>query len=245
MARTADRSRHALQSICRIWVRLYTRKLPGAEAQRRRSEIEFDLFEHALEAQIARVSNYRLNAEVLARVLVGVPADISWRRATRRPHPRLALGGIPMSMSKSTSTRLLYVLAGLIVLYAWMGVAASLFMEPEPDEISGTQKLFWMGVPGALHRAADRRARDQIEEPSSWASPDYSWCHRAGVVVLDAPDLRAAPDRCHCARHLGYAAQKRKRVGRLIPQSPTGPGRQSCRPGPVESDQGISDSTSW
>ena len=52
-----------------------------------------------------------------------------------------------MSMSKSTSTRLLHVLAGLIVFYAWMGVAASFFMEPDPDEISGTQKLFWMGVP--------------------------------------------------------------------------------------------------
>ncbi|MGI9666218.1 MAG: hypothetical protein ACR2N2_03835, partial [Acidimicrobiia bacterium] len=38
-------------------------------------------------------------------------------------------------------------LAGLIFLYAWMGVAASLFMEPDPDEISGTQKLFWVGVP--------------------------------------------------------------------------------------------------
>jgi hypothetical protein len=134
-------------SICRIWVRLYTRRLPEAEAQRRRAEIESDLFEHALEAQSAHVGNYRLNAEVLARVLVGAPADLSWRRATRQPHPRLALGGIPMSMSKSTSTRLLYFLAGLIVLYAWMGVAASLFMEPEPDEISGTQKLFWMGVP--------------------------------------------------------------------------------------------------
>ena len=54
-----------------------------------------------------------------------------------------------MSLSKSTSTRLLYGLAGVVFLYAWMGVAASLFMEPEPDEISGTQKLFWMGVPAA------------------------------------------------------------------------------------------------
>jgi hypothetical protein len=134
---------------CRMWVRAYTRKLPEDEAQRRRDEIESDLFEHALEAQYAGVGNQRFNAEVLARVLVGVPADLSWRRATRQPHPRLALGGTPMQLSKSTSTRLLYGLAGLVFLYAWMGVTASLFMEPDPDEISGTQKLFWMGVPAA------------------------------------------------------------------------------------------------
>ena len=88
----------------------------------------------------------RLNAEVLARVLVGVPADLSWRRATRQPHPRLALGGIPMSMSKSTSTRLLYVLAGLIVLYAWMGVAAFAVHGTRAGRNQRNQKLFWMGV---------------------------------------------------------------------------------------------------
>jgi hypothetical protein len=54
-----------------------------------------------------------------------------------------------MSLSKSTSTKLLYTLVGLVVLYAWMGVVASLFMEPDIDEISGIQKIFWMGVPAA------------------------------------------------------------------------------------------------
>lgn len=136
-------------TVCRLWVRGYTRKLPHDEAQRRREEIESDLFEHAVEAQLAGVGNQRFNAEVLARVLVGVPADLSWRRATRQPHQRLALGGTSMSLSKSISTRLLYALASLVVLYAWMGVGASIFMEPDPDEISGTQKIFWIGVPAA------------------------------------------------------------------------------------------------
>lgn len=135
--------------LCRLWVRFYTRKLPDAEANRRRQEIESDLYEHALDARAAGVGHQRLNAEIVARVLVGAPADLSWRQATRQPQLRLASGGIPMSLSKSTSTRLLYVIAVLVVLYAWMGVAASLLMEPEPDEISGTQKLFWMGVPAA------------------------------------------------------------------------------------------------
>lgn len=145
---TESRTRSAV-ALCRLWVRFYTRKLPDAEAQRRREEIESDLYEHALDAGAAGVGHQRLNAEIMARLLVGVPADLSWRQATRQPQLRLALGGNSMSLSKSTSTRLLYGLAALVVLYAWMGVAASLFMEPEPDEISGTQKLFWMGVPAA------------------------------------------------------------------------------------------------
>lgn len=41
--------------ICRRWVRVYTDRLPRTEAQRRREEIECDLFEHAAEAQSAGV----------------------------------------------------------------------------------------------------------------------------------------------------------------------------------------------
>ena len=36
--------------VCRRWANLYTRNLPAAERQRRRDEIESDLFEHAHDA---------------------------------------------------------------------------------------------------------------------------------------------------------------------------------------------------
>lgn len=107
--------------VCRRWVNLYTRNLPAAERQRRRDEIESDLFEHAHDARSSGVSAVRLNAEILARVLVGVPADLSWRRATRQPHQRLALGGNSMSLTTSTARRLLYGLSALIVLYSSFG----------------------------------------------------------------------------------------------------------------------------
>lgn len=138
-------------TLCRQWVRLYTRKLPDAEAQRRLEEIESDLFEHACDAREAGVGESRLNAEVLARVLVGVPADLSWRRATRQePLMRLAVGGIAMSMSKSTQHRILYWLSGLIVLYAfvWPLVAGTLSIFIDWDrEPSVWAKLLFFGVP--------------------------------------------------------------------------------------------------
>ena len=137
--------------LCRAWVRLYTRKLPDAEAQRRREEIESDLFEHAVDAQLAAVGTQRLNAEILARVLVGVPADLSWRRATRQPHTRLALGGIAMSPSKSTQRRLLNSLGVLVILFAWSTPIALmgfwLFDEVPNTDVSWQMRTFFVGVP--------------------------------------------------------------------------------------------------
>ena len=135
--------------VCRRWVRLYTRKLPADHARRRREEIESDLFEHAAEAQRAGVDRLRLDAEVLARVLVGVPADLTWRRATRRPQPRLAPGGTTMSLSTSTSNRLLNILGGIVI--AWVlfwTVGAAVIFEPQPeDQVSWQLTTFFMAVP--------------------------------------------------------------------------------------------------
>jgi hypothetical protein len=130
-------------------VRLYTRKLPADHARRRREEIESDLFEHAADAQGAGVDGLRLDAEVLARVLVGAPADLTWRRAIREPQPRLALGGSTMSLSTSTSNRLLNILGGIVI--AWVlfwTVGAAVIFEPQPDEqVSWQLTTFFMVVP--------------------------------------------------------------------------------------------------
>jgi hypothetical protein len=137
--------------LCQVWVGLYTWKLPDSEARRRREEIESDLFEHAVDAQLAGAGNQRLNAEILARVLVGVPADLSWRRATRQePLMRLAVGGIAMSNAKFTQHRILYWLSGLIVLYAFVLPVVlgtlSIFQDWD-DEPSVLDKLWIFGVP--------------------------------------------------------------------------------------------------
>lgn len=133
------------QSTCRFWVRVYTRRLPSEAATRRRQEIESDLYEHFAEAADAGITGHRLGAEILARVLVGVPADLSWRRATRQPHPRLALGGTSMSHPKSTSHRLLYGLSGLIVIYA--GLLSGVGTASTTWDDDATSKLLFSAVP--------------------------------------------------------------------------------------------------
>lgn len=137
--------------LCRQWVRFYTRKLPEAEAQRRRMEIESDLHEHMVDTQLAGVGILRLDAEIFARLLVGVPADLSWRRTVRRePLIRLAQGGIAMSTSKSTQRRILYLLSGVIVLYAFVlpVVAGTLSIFVDWDDEPGVGAKIWLfGIP--------------------------------------------------------------------------------------------------
>jgi hypothetical protein len=142
---TAAAPRSAASWVCRHWVAFYTRNLPVTQQQRRREELDSDLFEHAHEARTAGAGAARLNAEILARVLVGVPADLSWRRATRQPQPRLALRGTSMPLPKSTSHRLLYGLSGLIVIYALFLSGVGIMSATWDDEV--TSKLLFSGVP--------------------------------------------------------------------------------------------------
>jgi hypothetical protein len=148
---TATVSRSTAAFLCRHWVALYTRNLPAAEQQDRRSEIESDLYEHALEARDAGVGSGRLNSEILARVLVGVPADLSWRRATRQPSKRLNLGGTQMSLPKSNANRALNILGTLIIIYAWSAPVAMasfwLFSDVPETDVSVLMRTFFIVVP--------------------------------------------------------------------------------------------------
>ena len=63
--------------VTRSWVALYTRSLPEAVGERRRVEIESDLWEQLNDGSAGRTS-----ARVLDRCLRGIPADVWWRYRT-------------------------------------------------------------------------------------------------------------------------------------------------------------------
>ncbi|HJR58340.1 MAG TPA: hypothetical protein VJ813_03035 [Vicinamibacterales bacterium] len=64
----------------RLWTRLYTRRLDPEVRDRRRREIESDLFE-----QLRTYGNDRwLAARMLVRLLAGVHSDVLWRLETAR-----------------------------------------------------------------------------------------------------------------------------------------------------------------
>jgi hypothetical protein len=65
-----------------MWLKVYTRHLAPGLAAERASEVEFELWEHALVAD-ARWSPPRAATSLVLRTTAGVPRDLSWRRAAR------------------------------------------------------------------------------------------------------------------------------------------------------------------
>jgi hypothetical protein len=91
--------------LVRGWVSMYTLGLPADARAARRDEIADDLWcEHA-EAAAAGRSARSLDADLFLRLLLGIPADVSWRLAYRRS-PTL-----PSPVNSPMNTRTLGVLA--------------------------------------------------------------------------------------------------------------------------------------
>jgi hypothetical protein len=99
----------------RSWTTFYTRGLVTEVADRRRAEIRSDLFEHA-DAEGRGVAQQMC---VLGRVLWGIPADLSWRRAARASQARGHETGAPMILHRITLAVVIGV--GLFELWAAVG----------------------------------------------------------------------------------------------------------------------------
>ena len=69
------------------WVRAYTAHLDPARRDTRRAELASDLWEHEADARRTGLGSLRMNAQMLRRLLAGIPADLSWRRQPSEPRP--------------------------------------------------------------------------------------------------------------------------------------------------------------
>jgi peptidoglycan/LPS O-acetylase OafA/YrhL len=73
----------AAATLVRRWVRLYTRGLPAHLRDARRAEIECDLWSQTEEAELVGRAPNSVGIEMLARLVLGIPADIGWRQSHR------------------------------------------------------------------------------------------------------------------------------------------------------------------
>jgi hypothetical protein len=64
-------------ALVRGWTRLYTWRMPSAQREMRRAEIDSDLWEFQQDGRVA--GDVAAALHVLARMLIGVPHDLSWR----------------------------------------------------------------------------------------------------------------------------------------------------------------------
>ena len=103
----------------RWWVGHYTQAVDDAVAGRRRDELESDLYDHRRFAGSTPAQQW----DVLGRVLWGIPADLSWRRAALASTRRHDTGAVPVILRRTTTIVLVAlaafeVLAGISVVTA-------------------------------------------------------------------------------------------------------------------------------
>ncbi len=63
-------------ALVRFWVRCYASGLPGDLRDERQAEVDSDLWEHSNDSVTGHST---VSGEILARGLLGAPADLSWR----------------------------------------------------------------------------------------------------------------------------------------------------------------------
>ena len=108
----------ALHLLVRVWTHLYTFALPSEVRDRRRAEIESDVWESGHDPDVPRHA-------VVLRLLRGMPADLLWRLEVmpRRQHARAAVGALAV--------------AGTLALTLW-----AIMHQPLPPSAAPRQPVF-------------------------------------------------------------------------------------------------------
>jgi hypothetical protein len=118
------------------WVRLYTRGLPAATAERRLEEIEADLHDHVECERDVGTGDRRVALGILSRMLRGVVADAAWRADLVRPRTAYRSA---MAMTIGTPLFLLWL----------MGAVGVIGVEGDPADLMYLGVLA-VGAVGAL-----------------------------------------------------------------------------------------------
>jgi hypothetical protein len=125
-----SRSVNTAARLTRWWVRRYTWRLPPEIQADRRAEIDSDLWEHQHDAAATGRRPIEASLEVFGRLVLGIPADLSWRYAHRGLLTELADLGILARMGGTTMMTMLrrtwwLAPAGLLALWhlAWLATA--------------------------------------------------------------------------------------------------------------------------
>ena len=211
------------------WTRLYTRRLDDETARARRDEIASDRYDHIAAARAAGLTSAATSRALAARMLLGVPADLSWRRHHLRDERRAVGKENAMARQAPDQRGWLAAAAGIRVV-SWILLIAvlsglsfgrqrladhldvSLLLRRSPDGRGRRSRP--AGPRPQRRRVRARRRRDRLD--------------RVDVLVPDRPrDRRGRRDRSRRLRRPRHAARplRLRGHGRAAPGSPTtGPG---------------------
>jgi hypothetical protein len=99
-------------AVVRRWVAIYTRGLPSEVRQNRRDEIDDDLWSQLLESSESGRTDRSMSGEVVARLVLGIPADVSWRVEQVR-FPRNRATGGRSALMHAPGLAILAILGGI------------------------------------------------------------------------------------------------------------------------------------
>jgi len=100
------------------WTRAYTRRLSPETAGSRRDEIAADMHDQLVADRARGCSAHAISRAISVRMLLGVPADLSWRHHQLRAQRSVAEK--ESAVNRTRTTPLLPLVAGLVVV-AWTG----------------------------------------------------------------------------------------------------------------------------
>jgi len=107
------------------WTRLYTRRLDDETARARRDEVASDRYDHIAAARAAGLTSAATSRALAARMLLGVPADLSWRRHHLRGERRAVGKENAMARQAPDQQGWLAAAAGVLVV-SWILLIAVL-----------------------------------------------------------------------------------------------------------------------
>jgi hypothetical protein len=103
-------------ALVRAWTVVYTWGLPPVDRERRRAEVESDLWESCRD----RTARSPLALHLLARLLLGVPDDMRWRAEQ------------PVIEGSLRQTIAVTVVTAVLLTFVWIGVSAGQVDSPRP-----------------------------------------------------------------------------------------------------------------
>jgi hypothetical protein len=133
----------------RRWVGLYTRGLPADLRDGRRDEVEADLWSHVEDSRLTGRSDRSTAAEILVRLVAGLPADVTWR-LEKRGHDPLDAAEPRVAIPGSPAIGVLAILGGLLLgtalLALFLAMAVMGPIRPWSDPVLGLVLFFGLSL---------------------------------------------------------------------------------------------------
>lgn len=174
--------------LVRGWSSLYTRGLPCDHRDRRRAELESDLWEHVFASREQHEGQLLLTLQILTRLIAGVPADLTWRLEHRASGKSTARRRITHRRDRhmdaaGSNRRTRFIVVSFVAVITALLIIALIFVGGGATFIGITLAAF-IGVGFAANRRRSGGYKARIPHPEPAHLPARRYRLRLVSVVV-------------------------------------------------------------